>query len=257
MRKKLAIVKNKIDNGNTTLLKSFNEAGVEVTFDKEQHSYHHVDTKLQGATDYLKQFYKSFPLEAIAKKCAASWGVSEQDITDIWDTNSKLTSSFGTVIHNALDYYEKYKDIGKTIQESRGDEYNYALPKHPFLRSIILDFIEINKVQGKVYTEVLITNIEKGICGQGDRLTMVDEENKVCRVGDYKINVDCEEISKSQKVLPPLEALPSNKLSKYQIQLSIYANMLQLSGWTVEALDVYVYENGWKYYQLEVLNILN
>lgn len=49
--------------------------------------------------------------------------------------------------------------------------------------------------------------------------------------------------------------LPKTKLSKYQLQLSFYATLLALSGWTVEGLDVFVYENGWKHYELEILSL--
>lgn len=257
MRKKLAIVKNKIEKGNTILLKSFNEAGVEVTFNEELHSYLYKDKVLQGTTDYLKKFYNTFATEMVIKQCSKSWDVPEQTIFDIWESNKKLTSLFGTVIHNSLDHYEKFKDVGTTIQEKKGDDENYALPKHPFIRSIILDFVKLNKIEGKVYTEVLLTNVELGVCGQADRVVVIDEEKKICRIGDYKINIDSEKLDKNLKVLPPLQDLVPNKISKYQIQLSIYANMLQMAGWTVEGLDVYVYENEWKYYELEVLNIIN
>jgi hypothetical protein len=49
--------------------------------------------------------------------------------------------------------------------------------------------------------------------------------------------------------------LPPNKLSKYQLQLSVYARMLQLSGWEVEGLDAYVYEGEWKHYPMEIIKL--
>jgi hypothetical protein len=108
-----------------------------------------------------------------------------------------------------------------------------------------------------VLTEVLITDIKNGLCGRTDRLVVLDWDKKICRVGDYKINVDASEIMSRHKALPPFNKLPMNKITKYQIQMSIYANMLQKSGWTVTGLDVYVYEDEWQYYPLEVLQVLD
>ena len=119
-----------------------------------------------------------------------------------------------------------------------------------------MSFDKINKVKGRVVTEALVTDVENGLCGHADRIVIIDEKKKVCRVGDYKINVGAEEISSKNKVLAPFDYLPANKLSKYQLQMSVYANMLQKSGWTVEGLDVYVFESEWKHFELDILKVL-
>ena len=81
-------------------------------------------------------------------------------------------------------------------------------------------------------------------------------DKKICRIGDYKINVEATVVSSKDKALAPFNTLPANKITKYQIQMSIYANILQRSGWTVQGLDVYILEDGWQYYPLEVLKVI-
>lgn len=156
----------------------------------------------------------------------------------------------------ALEHYETHSYLGEEISSKRGAQDNYALPKHPLLRTIIEEFVRINKTKGKVLTEVLLTDVENGFCGHADRIVIVDEEKKICRVGDYKINVDAEAESTRDKPIKPFNNLPGNKITKYQLQMSVYANMLEKSGWTVEGLDIYVYEDGWKYFELPVLKVI-
>lgn len=105
-------------------------------------------------------------------------------------------------------------------------------------------------------TEVLLTDVNQGYGGHADRIVILDKKKKICRVGDYKINVGAESISAKDKPSAPFNHLPGNKITKYQLQMSIYANMLQKSGWTVEGLDVYIYEESWKYYPLDILNVI-
>lgn len=243
-------------NKNPILFKkSFNE-DVTVGFEEVEHKYTYNDKPLQGTTDYMKKFYTSFDLELVAKSCSKYWDIDPQTIVDLWDSNKKISSLFGTAIHNAIEHYEIWESKGRYISNKREIEENYALPNHPLLKQIILDFIAINPIKGKVIPEALITWIDGNFCGHADRIVILDEVKKVCRVGDYKINIDAEKKDKNLKVLAPFDSLAPTKVSKYQIQLSIYANMLQKSGWIVEGLDIYIYENEWKYISLPVLQIL-
>lgn len=176
-------------------------------------------------------------------------------VLSIWESNKEASAKFGTAIHEALEHYEKHRKVGEQIAQIR-DTDNYALPKHPLLNSIIKEFVSINKIEGEVITEVLLSDVSSGICGHADRLVVQDWDRKIARIGDYKINVGAEDKSSKDKVYGAFAHLPSNKLSKYQLQMSIYANMLAKSGWTITGLDVYVYESGWKYHELEVLQVL-
>ena len=235
--------------------KSFNE-DVEIDYDDINHIYVFNGKELTSATGIVKKYYKDFDSISVAKQCAKSWGVDESVILSMWDSNRDLASSLGSVIHKALEHYHMFKAYGQTISDKRGVDENYALPKHPLLRDIILSFEEINKEVGLIVPEALITNVENGYCGHADVILIKDIDKKICRIQDYKINVDSESESSKDKALKPFDILPQNKITKYQIQLSVYANMLQKSGWTVEGLDVFVYEDSWKHFPLEVLNII-
>jgi len=232
---------------------SFNQ-DVELDFDTSAHKYTYEGKDLQSGSVYASSFYKKFDMQGIAKNCAKTWGVSAGDIADMWGSNGTVSSDFGTAIHKALEHYFDFKSNGKIIVENTDKEDNPALPKHPILRNIIQQFDELDKTDGEFETEILVTDVEHNRCGIIDRLAILDREKKVCRVQDYKVNVGAEDESSNLKAKAPYDELPKNKLTKYQIQLSFYANILQQSGWTVEGIDVYVLEDVWKVYQLDILD---
>lgn len=236
--------------------KSFNE-DKEIGLDPINHIYTYKGKKLTPVTDYIKKFYKPFDEDTVSSVLESKWGVPQKNIKDMWEDNRDLSAGFGTIVHKAIENYERNKGVGEIISSQQKEDANYCLPKHPILRSIVEGFIEIMKdEQGEVKTEVLVSNTELGICGRIDRLTIIDPKKKICRVKDYKVNINSEEKDKSHKVLAPFNELPSTKLSKYQLQTSVYANILQKSGWTVQGLDIMVYENGWKHFEIPVLQVI-
>lgn len=238
-------------------IKSFTE-DITVKFDKTNHKYTYNNQVLTSATQYVKQFYKEFDPVAVSINCEKSWGVPAQTIQELWKSNGDITADFGTVVHKALEHYFLHKNDGETIMKNREKDDNPALPKHPYISNIILDFVKLigdtNKDKA-VLTELFVTDSATNTCGLVDRLLILDEKKKVCRIQDYKINIDSADESNNLKALAPYDTLPANKLTKYQIQLSFYANILKKHGWTVEGLDVFVLEQEWKHYKLDVLEI--
>lgn len=239
------------------LLKSFNEPEAGVEFEPIAHNYTHDGKPLVSATEFIKKFYKPFDAETISSVLESKWGVPQASIRDLWDSNGQITSMLGNLIDKTLEFYEKFKSYGEIISSQQKTEQNYCLPKHPILRKAVEEFYTLVKDDGaKVLTQVMLTDVKKGFCGQADRIRIIDEEKKICRVQDYKVNIEAEKIDKNSKALAPFNELPANKISKYQLQLSFYANMLQASGWKVEGLDVFVYEDTWKHFELPVLQVI-
>lgn len=237
-------------------IKSFNEEGVVVDYKPNPvHEYSYKGKKLVGATSVVSQFTKDFDAVAISKNCEKPWGIKAEAIQSMWKSNGDVSSDFGSAIHKALEHYFNFKATGETILENTDKDDNPAMPKHPILRGIIEEFEELNSFNGEVLQEVLVTNIKNGRCGQIDRLLIVDRKKKVCRIQDYKVNVGAEEMNKSHQLKAPYNELPSNKLSKYQLQMSVYAKILENSGWTVEGLDAYVLEEQWKHFELDMVEI--
>lgn len=239
--------------GATKKLSSFNEKDIEVDFDAGAHSYSWGIKKLIGATTFIQRFYKKFDAPQIAKVCAKSWEVPQQDIEDMWNSNGNIASNLGTLVDNALEHYNKYFEMGEKIKAKNGKE-NPAMPKHPLIKNIIEAFHALPHPVGQVVHQAFITDTEQGFCGQADRLLITGE--KKCRIQDFKVQIGATEEDKNSKPLAPFDILPATKLTKYQLQMSFYANMLQKSGWEVEGLDAFVYEDTWKIYPLDIIKVI-
>lgn len=258
------------DAGDLIITKtSLSEPDIIVDFNDTKHIYNMRAEDgykvLRGGTTFIKRFYKPFDSGFISKICAKSWGVPEEKIKEMWESNGKLAGDFGTVVHYALEHYINYSVIGAQITKIRRkkDETiteNYAMPKHPFLKKVIKSLGAItNKLDKKyrveeVIAEALVTDSATGWGGLVDRLAVIDRKKKIARIQDYKVNINAAENDSNSKPLPPFSHLPPNKLTKYALQLSFYAALLQKHGWKIEGLDVFVFEDKWVHYELDLID---
>jgi len=243
------------------LIQSFNE-DVEVRFDANSHRYTYEGREFISATTYIKKWQKDFDKDFISGLVAKSLGTIQDDVLAMWDSGGSIAADYGTVIHNALEHFERFKALGEVMQQKKDLPFNKALPSHPALRKIIEEFYEQPILaelkeeypESEVFVEELVTNVELGLCGLIDRLFVIDLEKKICRVQDYKVNIGSEDKQKD-KYLGQMADMAKTKISKYQMQLSFYARLLELQGWTVESLDIFIYENEWKHHDLEVIKL--
>lgn len=189
------------------------------------------------------------------------------------------------VVKDARKNYKKHQELGAKITENRGKGgMNYAAPTHPVLREmmkmddegiidrfdkILNDFDIFNKNlkftnKGSI-AEALVTSIDLGMGGFVDKVYVVDKKKKICRVQDYKFNIDSDVKDRKQALISATNQfklkgsdefikLPATKLSKYQIQFNYYAFILWKAGWTIEGLDAFVFEEEWKHYELELFD---
>jgi len=255
---------------NLKPIKSFNE-DVTILFDEVNHEYFYGPDKLESATDYVKNFYSPFDAKGISKKCEPTWNATATEITEIWNEGGNCAADFGSSIHRYLAFYHDYKDIGERIRIARtladankkkptGKKFlNPAIPTHPIGRFIINKFVEfIGEEPGIIKSEIIVTDVKRGRCGTIDRLQILDEDNKICRVQDYKINIDATVVDRKYKPKSfadkdklSYDDKPSTKLTKYFIQLSFYAEILQRTGWTIQGLDAFIFDNAWDVQSLD------
>ena len=232
----------KLDVDLGEYIKSFTE-DVYVDFDEKDHVYRYKGKELFGATSWLEKIYKPFPKAYMAEQVAKKIGATPSQVVEVWNDNGKVARGLGTVIHGAIENYYNHLELNRKTGKD-------GLPKHPILNKIVGELLEVAPHEN-VLSEVLVTDIANKTCGTIDRLEILGE--KVCRIGDYKVNVGAD--GKDSRPLPPFSNLPAKKLTKYQLQMSYYARMLVKAGWVVEGLDAYVYEDSWKKYSFDVLDI--
>lgn len=235
------------------LLQSFNEDAIFVEFDEEAHTYKYNDVFLKGATTYIKKYIQEFDTDTIAGRCETHWKIPAKVIKEAWNLSGDLARNFGTGIHKALEFEDRYRQYVKPKDGSR-----CFLIKNPAIQNIVEGFYELNDrlgFIGEVFPEALVTDVENGLCGLADRILVTDKENKICRIQDYKVNYDFDVKGNEKFInLPKGVKLPTTKLAKLALQLKQHRTMLEKSGWTVEGVDGFVYDGEWNYYEVNTLD---
>lgn len=186
----------------------------------------HQYTDLEGnvllsGSQFSKQLKPPFPKEKIIPLVAKKYGVKEATIDNMWSANGNISRTFGNAIHYAMEQWFKYKNDGC-------DDKQYHLPKHPFLREVVMSFPDADE---DIIPEVVISDVKNKMVGRIDGLmghTPID----------YKSDAD---IQKSLKY--------------HFMQLSFYATMLINHGHKVDKVIVWNYVDKWVKYESKVLKI--
>lgn len=207
--------------------------GGSILYDEVNHIYTNDagDVYLSGSK-YAAQFGKVFAKEAIAEKMAIKSGVPADEILEIWKMGGQASMSFGTAIHEAMEMYGKFTKTCKVLEKE------YHMSNIPMVKQIVADFFKGREQENALY-EPMIVDHKRKWAGQVDRLLIVDEAKKICRIQDYKTNGE----------------LKPDKLEEYWHQLSFYGSIMQAHGWTVDGLDIHHWSTVWKTYSNEMKEI--
>lgn len=218
-----------VDKG--VLLEAF--VGGSIWYNDATHSYYNdAGEKYLSGSEYAKQFDKPFNAEMIAGVMAKKVdGVTAQQIQDVWELNAKVSRDFGTALHGAMELYEAHRDVCELLDKQ------YHIHSHPVIKNAVESFYVRHKDE-TAKQEVLVVSQHRKWAGRIDRLLIVDEKKKICRVQDYKTNADIE------KHLPI-----------YWKQLNFYGQILADAGWTVDGLDIFHYNGTWKEYEVVFVGV--
>lgn len=206
-------------------------------YNDDLHVYKREDGEemLSGST-FAKKFSHTFNRKQALEGMKERLGVPIDEVEAMWRLKSKASTSFGDAIHAALELYGTHHELGEVTGAKK--KINGALHDQPDLKRIVEKFFEKRMKEHALY-EPFVVDEKELLCGQIDRLLIVDEKKKVCRVQDYKTNADVNKRGFNGKMKAPFEEMSETPLSGYWLQLSFYAHILKNAGWTVEGLDVF------------------
>lgn len=209
--------------------------GEKVLWSEYLHEYRSLDqVVLTSGSKYAALTEKPFNSELLSEKSGKAWGVDKDALANLWKMNGKIATDYGTAVHQALETYMVHHELGAKVQEVKGLEYNYALPKNVYLRNAVLSFVEMFGTFDQA--EVFVTDVNNRMAGQIDGLNIIDLEKKICNLGDYKTNFE----------------MKKPKLKGYQKQMNFYRTALENKGWTVEKMEVYHYDGEkWHLYPMD------
>jgi len=226
---------------------------------------------------FPKKFYAEFKEAEMLDKLAEKFGVDKAHIKAMWGLNRDASTGYGSAIHSALENYDTYHKLGdktkkvEVLKTKTKVGPNKAFSRNPFLKKIVEDFHELFGGEYVRFNEQFVWSHDAKLCGAIDRVKVIDADKKIVRIQDFKTDGDIHEKT-YQLTDSPFYKLTQGKTPKmgkelldlHWLQLSFYAYILSLYGYTVEGLDVYWLnpeklckgENAWEEFSHNVIDIL-
>lgn len=230
--------------------------GGKAFFDPVAHVYtNQFGQKFLSGSEFAEKFSPEFNADFIIPKMEAKYNVLGTDIKEMWRAKADASRSMGDAIHKALELYGKYRGIGEALDKDQPvDKMKWShIHNNPILHQAVGSFFQGRDDENAIY-EGFVVNNNAMLCGSIDRLLITGE--KTCRVQDYKTNGDISKKGSPKFLGAPFNTLENTTINKYWLQLSFYAHILALAGWTVQGLDIFHYTGtGWTSYTHDVIDI--
>jgi hypothetical protein len=201
-----------------------------VKFYANEHKY--ISTDERDPIDWISvprliHYFKE-PFDTIKMAEACSKGknpkynkMTPEDIIKLWESENKRAVNLGSWYH---DQREKDVLACNTITR-KGKELTII---NPLMEGMVKLAPDQQLTEG-IYPEHLVYLKSAGVCGQADRIEVVDE---YIDVYDYKTNKEIKQQGfvnkggKSKKMLGPLSHLDECNYNEYALQLSTYMYIL-------------------------------
>lgn len=201
-----------------------------IVFKPETHSYISIDPNENiiwtSVTSVISKFKKPFDADAIAAKSAKSkkskwYGMTPDAIKEAWKSESNRAMSLGTWYHA-----QRERDLLSCESISRED---IIVPIFKPVESDGIKKAPDQKLGNGVYPEHMMYLKSAGLCGQADRVEVV---NGKVNIYDYKTNKEIKLTGYTNwegitdKMLDPVNHLDDCNLNHYSLQLSFYMYMI-------------------------------
>jgi hypothetical protein len=201
-----------------------------VKFLPQEHKYVSIDPSENiewvSVTTVISKFKEHFDADLIAEKSSKNkkskwYGMSPDDIKEAWKSESDRAITLGTWYHN-----QRESDILSCDTINR-DGFDLKIVKSVEIEG--LKTAPNQKLQDGIYPEHFVYLKSAGICGQSDRVEVV---NGRVDIYDYKTNKEIKKESYknwegiSKKMLHPVSHLDDCNYNHYALQLSLYLYMI-------------------------------
>jgi ATP-dependent exoDNAse (exonuclease V) beta subunit len=194
-------------------------------FNEDNHTYVTSNHKyLKSATTYAKQFFNEFDKQTISKNYATKNNLNQEQVLQSWANKATKSVAIGNACHayaealllnTQVDVIQSIKD-----QELR----DICLPRFNVVAKKIGELLQDHILVG---SEVIVFSERFGIAGTIDLLMA---KGKTLCIYDWKTNEKIEKNNKYKKCLGPLWQFDDCNLIKYQTQLNLYKQLIELEG---------------------------
>lgn len=204
-----------------------------VRFFEPTHTYYIKGSsdRVISCTGFIHQFFPHFDADVAIDKMMASprwpahklYGMTKQEIKDLWSNSGKEASGLGTAMHLAIEQFlnDAHDIIAPEVKETK--EWEYFLN---FWRECGHD-LEPYRMEWEVWSD------EHLLCGSIDGIFRRKSDGKYV-IYDWKRSKEIKTTNDFETGHPPLDHLPNTNYWIYTLQLNIYRWFLE----TLYGLDI-------------------
>ena len=190
----------------------------ELKFQEDKHEYEAQNKKLKSVSYFIKDYTEEFnPINA-ALGVAKKTGKTVAQVLQEWENIKNESCALGTKTHLFGEHFVL------TGENNPSNGYEEALVKF---------WTDLPEHLVPVTLELKMYCIKMGIAGTADIILYNKQTNKFI-IADYKTNKDLFKNFKGKKLKAPFNNLLDNPFGKYNIQLSMYQILFELTGYEVE-----------------------
>jgi len=196
-----------------------------IVFEEIGHKYTiRGETGYTSVTTLISKMFEHFDANKIIDKMFQNpqkmadpankyFGMSKQDIKNLWTENGKNASELGTKMHNNIELYYNNVDV---VDDSV--EYTY-------FKQFLKDFPNLKAFR----TEWCVYDIDLKLCGSIDMVFEDPEDKGSLLIYDWKRvrEISYESFGNKKCLVPGLQYIPDTNLEHYSLQLNLYRYMLQ------------------------------
>lgn len=215
MRYKLLTVKKRpVKQEVSNIKKFFNK----LQFEEESHTYKVGETPLTSVSATIGQYCNVFDTESAAAHVARRRGMSPEAVKEMWEAKKEYACAKGHKVHL---FGEKYTFDRSTPHTTEEDIL-------PFEKAVVKFWGELPEHIVPAMVELQMYAVKYGIAGTSDIL-LYDKIRKGFIIADYKTNEDLFK-NYNKKLKGPFKDMVEMPYNKYQLQLSYYQILFELSG---------------------------
>jgi len=209
----------------------------DILFDEEHHIYSLKSDPLQKFTSVTTVIHELFPVfdaDIVIDKMMKSkkwsqseyFGMTKQEIKDLWNQRGKDASAKGTILHNNIEFYmnnENCDDHRSLLEKTALSSIPNSSDEWQYFLQFVKDFPDMKPFR----TEWRVYALPEGIAGSID-MTYINDDGTLS-IYDWKRSKEIKTENKYQSSEHPYFAhLPDCNFYHYSMQLNTYKAILEL-----------------------------
>lgn len=205
-----------------------------LNFDPIEHKYTVEGKSFVSVSGLIKNFVTPFDSLTIAGFVAKSRNITTEEVLQEWEDIKNVACDFGHRVHDFGERYAADKfDVETELVFSNPFEHINSNEELSGQEEALMKFWEEKPDYiVPILLELRMYSDYWDYAGTAD-LIFIDTRDMTIVIGDYKTNKDLFKQHKDQKLLGIFNSMSDTPFSKYEIQLSFYKILIELTGFKV------------------------